>query len=227
MSSGASGQMEELRRRSQSLLSSSGSAQDVKAEVQTMAGVLLPLSEKYRLLGAETMLRENTVLESLSRLVKALSILEKYGCNLTSPARPRYWRSVKHNNPVFRSTVDAVKGGRAVLFLYGYTSQQADGLSFPDDVSQPDAAHVAAVTLEVMTLRTEVDMLVKVRAASVGRSLEVSWGLKGSFCSFFREPILTRRASETSSPSSSRRSVPTRPRRCHVIQSHAFLLGPC
>lgn len=46
---------------------------------------------------------------SLSRLVKALSILEKYGCNLTSPSRPRFWRSVKHNNPVFRATVDAIK----------------------------------------------------------------------------------------------------------------------
>lgn len=48
---------------------------------------------------------------SLSRLVKAFSILEKYGCNLTSPGRPRFWRSVKHNNPVFRTTVDAVKVG--------------------------------------------------------------------------------------------------------------------
>ncbi|KAM6908817.1 E3 ubiquitin-protein ligase RNF31-like isoform 1-T1 [Lycodopsis pacificus] len=167
-SSPASVQMEEVRRRSQSLLSSSGSAQDVKEEVQTMASVLLPLSEKYRHLGVEAMLRENAacrntqeVLESLSRLVKALSILEKYGCNLTSPARPRYWRSVKHNNPVFRTTVDAVKGGRTVLFLYGYTNQQIDGLSFPDDVTEPDAAKVASVTLEVMTLRTEVDMLVK------------------------------------------------------------------
>ena len=45
----------------------------------------------------------------MSRLIKAFSILEKYGCNLTSPARPKYWRSVKHNNPVFRTTVDAVK----------------------------------------------------------------------------------------------------------------------
>lgn len=45
----------------------------------------------------------------MSRLVKALSILEKYGCNLTCPSRPRYWRSVKHNNPVFRNTVDAMK----------------------------------------------------------------------------------------------------------------------
>lgn len=54
------------------------------------------------------------------------------------------------------------QGGRRVLFLYGYTNQQIDGLSFPDEVSEPDAEKVAAVTLEVMTLRTEVDMLVKV-----------------------------------------------------------------
>ncbi|XP_044031747.1 E3 ubiquitin-protein ligase RNF31-like [Siniperca chuatsi] len=164
----ASVQMDEVRRRFQSLLTSSGSAQDVKAEVQTMASIPLPLSEKYRHFGAEAMLRENAaghnrqeVLESLSRLVKALSILEKYGCNLTSPVRPRYWRSVKHNNPVFRTTVDAVKGGRRVLYLYGYTNQQIDGLSFPDEVSEPDTEMVAAVTLEVMTLRTEVDMLIK------------------------------------------------------------------
>nr|CBN82184.1 RING finger protein 31 [Dicentrarchus labrax] len=160
--------MEEVRRRSNSLLSSSGLAQDVKAEVQTMAGIPLPLSEKYLHFGVEAMLKENTtgrnrqeVLESLNRLVKALSILEKYGCNLTSPTRPRYWRSVKHNNPVFRTTVDAIKGGRRVLYLYGYTNQQIDGLSFPDEVTEPDTEKVAAVTLEVMTLRTEVDMIVK------------------------------------------------------------------
>uniref|UniRef100_A0A673CQV2 E3 ubiquitin-protein ligase RNF31-like n=1 Tax=Sphaeramia orbicularis TaxID=375764 RepID=A0A673CQV2_9TELE len=102
------------------------------------------------------------VLESLNRLVKALSILEKYGCNLASPTRPKYWRSVKHNNPVFRTTVDAVKGGRTVLYLYGYTNQQIDGLSFPDEVTEPDIEKVAAVTLEVMILRTEVDMIIKV-----------------------------------------------------------------
>ncbi|XP_068200092.1 E3 ubiquitin-protein ligase RNF31 [Antennarius striatus] len=168
MSSPASVQMEEVRRRSQSLLSLSGSAQDVKNDVQTMASIPLPLSEKYRHLGVETMLKENTAkcntteaLESLSRLVKAMSILEKYGCNLTNPAKPRYWRSVKHNNPVFRTTVDAIKGGRRVLYLYGYTNQQLDGLSFPEDVTEPDKEKVAAVTLEVMTLRTEVDLLIR------------------------------------------------------------------
>ncbi|XP_029955451.1 E3 ubiquitin-protein ligase RNF31 [Salarias fasciatus] len=166
--SAASAQMDEVRLRARSLLSSSGLAQDVKAEVQTMAAFPLPPSEKYRHLAAEAMLKENTagdseqeVLESLSRLIKALSILEKYGCNLTSPTRPRYWRSVKHNNPVFRTTVDAVKGGRRVLYLYGYINQQIDGLSFPDEVIEPNAEKVAEVTLEVMTLRTEVDMLIK------------------------------------------------------------------
>lgn len=53
-------QMDEVRRRSQSVLSVSGSAQDVKADVQTMAGLPLPPSEKYCHLGVEAMLRENT-----------------------------------------------------------------------------------------------------------------------------------------------------------------------
>lgn len=56
------------------------------------------------------------------------------------------------------------QGGRAVLCLYGYTNQQLDGLSFPDDITEPDVAKVASVTLEVMSLRIELDMLIKVRA---------------------------------------------------------------
>lgn len=131
------------------------------------------------------------VLESLSRLVKALSVLEKYGCNLTNPARPKYWRNVKHNNPTFKRTVDSIKvgklprilsvfkaglpqspssdpfllffqGGRRVLYLYGYTNQQIDGLSFPDEVSEPDAEKVAALTLEVMVFRAELDLILQV-----------------------------------------------------------------
>uniref|UniRef100_A0A8C6SMK5 RBR-type E3 ubiquitin transferase n=1 Tax=Neogobius melanostomus TaxID=47308 RepID=A0A8C6SMK5_9GOBI len=157
-------QMEEVRRRAQSLLASSGQAQDVKADVQLMP--------EFKVVACFTVLTPPCrhfpqVLETLGRLVKALGILEKYGCNLTCPTRPKYWKSVKHNNPVFRSTVDAVKGGRSVLYLYGYTNQQIDGLSFPDDVSEPDVDRVAAVTVEVMTLRTEVDLLLKVCDATV------------------------------------------------------------
>lgn len=59
-SSPSSVEMDEIRRRAQSVLSISGSAQDVKTEVQTMANTSLPLSEKYQHLEVETILRENT-----------------------------------------------------------------------------------------------------------------------------------------------------------------------
>ncbi|XP_019729869.1 E3 ubiquitin-protein ligase RNF31-like [Hippocampus comes] len=107
--------MEEARNRAIAYLTS-GLGQGGKAEAQLMANYPLPLSQKYRHLMVETMLRENVsgssraqVLDSLNNLVKALSILEKYGFNLTSVTRPKFWRSVKHNNPVFRSTVDAIQ----------------------------------------------------------------------------------------------------------------------
>ncbi|KAM9826856.1 E3 ubiquitin-protein ligase RNF31-like [Neosynchiropus ocellatus] len=158
--------MEEARERAEHALVTSGASQAVRSEVEKMAAASLPLSQKYRLVPAESMLSENAACggrrqESLTRLIKALNILEKYGCNLTSPARPKYWRNVKFNNPVFRATVDAVQGGRDVLRLYGYTHQQEDGLGFPDDVAEPDRDRVAAVTVEVMALRLEVEMLVK------------------------------------------------------------------
>lgn len=62
------------------------------------------------------------------------------------------------------------QGGRAVLCLYGYTNQQPDGLSFPSDITEPDITKVAAVTLEVMSLRTELDMLIKVSAVCLIRN---------------------------------------------------------
>ncbi|XP_012688696.3 LOW QUALITY PROTEIN: E3 ubiquitin-protein ligase RNF31 [Clupea harengus] len=163
-----SDQFEELRRRAESQLTLSGSIPEIRTDVTLMAKMALPLSERYKHINAETMVSENAVgqsrhevLECCAHLLKAVSILEKYGCNLTSPNRPKYWRSVKHNNPVFRTTVDAVKGGRDVLCLYGYTSHLPDGLSFPDDVTEPNVRRVAEVTVEVMMMRTELDMLVK------------------------------------------------------------------
>ncbi|XP_018596870.2 E3 ubiquitin-protein ligase RNF31-like isoform X2 [Scleropages formosus] len=163
-----SAQLEELRSRAQDTLSTGGSAQDVKPIVQAMASVPLPLCAKYCHIRAESMVKENSTgntreesFTSLQKLFTALSILEKYGLNLTSSNKPRYWRSVKHNNPVFKATVDSVKGGREVLCLYGYSNQQPDGLCFPDDVMDPDVEGVAAVTLEIMTLRMEIDMFIK------------------------------------------------------------------
>lgn len=263
----ASVQMDEVRRRSESVLSVSGSAQDVKADVQTMAGLSLPPSEKYRHLGVEAMLRENTTggsrLEVKSAFLNQLCGAHKvegrdhlgeeiyspkkcnncFLCHVTnnlthiqhvmteviqhwgflsddtkfslsfrsrSPwadlSRPwASWRStaVTWRVPPGRATGGASstttpssepqwmpsgwerrllffllldvlvrfchigcrrrpQGGRRVLYLYGYTSKQIDGLSFPDDVAEPDKEKVAAVTLEVMTVRSEVDMLLKV-----------------------------------------------------------------
>lgn len=63
---------------------------------------------------------------------------------------------------VWRRLSFSLQGGRNVLCLYGYSNQQPDGLSFPDDVIDPDVGRVAAVTLEVMSLRVELEMIIKV-----------------------------------------------------------------
>uniref|UniRef100_A0A8C7PC92 RBR-type E3 ubiquitin transferase n=1 Tax=Oncorhynchus mykiss TaxID=8022 RepID=A0A8C7PC92_ONCMY len=159
MASTLSDQLEEVRCHAEACLYSTGSVLEVRAGISAMANIPLPPSAKYRYIAAETMIIENGTIGSLQRLSTALNILEKYGCNLTSSSRPKYWRAVKHNNPVFRATVDVIQGGRAVLCLYGYSNQQPDGLSFPDEVVEPDIEKVAAVTLEVMSLRMELDIL--------------------------------------------------------------------
>ncbi|XP_035268708.1 E3 ubiquitin-protein ligase RNF31-like isoform X2 [Anguilla anguilla] len=157
--------LKDVRGRAEVCLSSTGSAPDVQSIVQEMANIPLPLLAKYRLLNVAELLRENCAgpdrKESIASLLRALSILEKYGFNLANPKRPKYWRTVKHNNPIFRTTVDAIKGGRVALHLYGYTIQQSDGLSFPDDVTDPDIEKVAAVTVEIMALHTELELFIK------------------------------------------------------------------
>ncbi|KAK1152937.1 E3 ubiquitin-protein ligase RNF31 isoform X1 [Acipenser oxyrinchus oxyrinchus] len=144
----------------------SGSAHDIKPAVEEMVAMPLPLSEKYQEIDAESIVRENTAnkpqpMDVLPAVSTALNILEKYGRNLVNPSKPRYWRTVKFNNPVFKTTVDPIQGGRSVLLLYGYSEQQKDGLSFPDAVQSPEADKVARVTLEVMMLRVELEMLSK------------------------------------------------------------------
>ncbi|KAF7468737.1 E3 ubiquitin-protein ligase RNF31 [Marmota monax] len=124
----------------------------------------LPPAARYLQLDATRLVRCNARGEPriyLNTLSTALNILEKYGRNLLSPQRPRYWRGVKFNNPVFRSTVDAVQGGRDVLRLYGYTEERPDGLSFPEGQEEPDEHQVATVTLEVLLLRTELSLLLQ------------------------------------------------------------------
>uniref|UniRef100_A0A8C7I1P6 E3 ubiquitin-protein ligase RNF31-like n=1 Tax=Oncorhynchus kisutch TaxID=8019 RepID=A0A8C7I1P6_ONCKI len=170
MASIHSNQLEKVRCHAEACLHSTGSVLEIRAGILAMANIPLPPSAKYHYIAAETMIIENSI-GSLQRLSTALNILEKYGCNLTSSSRPKYWRTVKHNNPVFRATVDSIQGGRAVLCLYGYSNQQPDGLSFPDVVVEPDIEKVAAVTLEVMSLRMELDMLLKRMVPSLNQKV--------------------------------------------------------
>ncbi|CAM4657780.1 unnamed protein product [Caretta caretta] len=130
--------------------------------VQQLVEAPLPLHVKYREIDAQGILHANMQGQPpacLRTISTALNILEKYGRNLLNPLKPRFWRGVKFNNPVFRSTVDAIQGGRDVLRLYGYTEQQSDGLSFAEGLEEPDARRVASVTVDVVLLRAELNLL--------------------------------------------------------------------
>ncbi|XP_063769714.1 E3 ubiquitin-protein ligase RNF31 isoform X2 [Pseudophryne corroboree] len=120
----------------------------------------VPLKDRYRRLNLHTLLPGGAQTSSLRPVITALNILEKYGRNLLSPHRPKFWRSVKFNNPVFKATVDAIEGGRHVLSLYGYTHSLQDGLGFPESVLEPDAPTVAAVTADVIILHRELNLLI-------------------------------------------------------------------
>uniref|UniRef100_A0A4W4GZP1 RBR-type E3 ubiquitin transferase n=1 Tax=Electrophorus electricus TaxID=8005 RepID=A0A4W4GZP1_ELEEL len=166
-------QFEELKARAESCLATSGSVQKVRPFITAMAETAVPVSTRYQHIPAENIIKENIagknqkeVRDSLTQLIKALNILVKYGCNLTNPNRPQYWRTVKYNNPVFKTVVDIIKGGRNVLCLYGYTNKMPDGLNFPDDVTSPDVQKVAEVATEVMTLSAELDLFTKLDPCS-------------------------------------------------------------
>lgn len=137
-------------------------------ELQPLLLVPRPPRDKWRLLDVPKIVRQNVQVVSpraggpggaLGALRTALSILEKYGRNLLQPRPPRHWRLVRFGNPVFRRTVDAMRGGRAVLKLLGYTCESPEGLGFPPGCVGPDVGRVAAVTAELLLLRTEIDLL--------------------------------------------------------------------
>ncbi|XP_069735225.1 E3 ubiquitin-protein ligase RNF31 [Phaenicophaeus curvirostris] len=134
-------------------------------ELQPLLGIPLPPQSKCQRLDGARLLRDNLSLDSggavqgLGALRTALSILEKYGRNLLQPRPPRHWRGVRFGNPVFRGTVGAIRGGREVLGLLGYTEQTGEGLSFPEGVGAPHGPRVARVTADVLLLRAEIDLL--------------------------------------------------------------------
>ncbi|XP_067389169.1 LOW QUALITY PROTEIN: E3 ubiquitin-protein ligase RNF31 [Emydura macquarii macquarii] len=158
-----SGEPQFLQLREELVLALARSPGELHPEsVQQLVEAPLPPHLKYREIDARGLLCANGRGQPpacLRTISTALNILEKYGRNLLNPNKPRFWRSVKFNNPVFRSTVDAVQGGRDVLRLYGYTEQQPDGLSFPEGLAEPDGWRVASVTVDVVLLRAELNLL--------------------------------------------------------------------
>ncbi|XP_072359976.1 E3 ubiquitin-protein ligase RNF31-like isoform X2 [Scyliorhinus torazame] len=156
-------QVLELRRQAVLALSTTPTATPTRL-LQDLISARCPLEVKYREVNVTRVLQENVPGKSgdgLLTISRAFNILEKYGRNLLSLQKPKFWRAVKFNNPVFKSTVDGIKGGRAILHLYGYTVEQSDGMSFPDEVQEPHHGKVAAVTLEVALLQMELDELRK------------------------------------------------------------------
>ncbi|XP_042327873.1 E3 ubiquitin-protein ligase RNF31 [Sceloporus undulatus] len=130
--------------------------------VQRLVEVALPPAQKYREIDAKGIIQANTQEQTekdLHKISTALNILEKYGRNLLNPHKPKFWRTVKFNNPVFRDTVDTIQGGRDVLRLYGYSKEQTDGLCFPEHLQEPDTLRVASITADVMMLRAELNLL--------------------------------------------------------------------
>nr|XP_020664984.1 E3 ubiquitin-protein ligase RNF31-like [Pogona vitticeps] len=151
--------------------------------VQGMVELALPFEQKYREIDAKDLIRDNAqgeILKDLRTVSVALNILEKYGRNLLTPLKPRFWRMVKFNNPVFRDTVDTIKGGRDVLRLYGYSEEQGDGLCFPEHLLEPDIARVASVTVDIMLLRAELNLLLSIlkdlRTVSVALNILEKYG---------------------------------------------------
>ncbi|XP_043914761.1 E3 ubiquitin-protein ligase RNF31 isoform X2 [Protopterus annectens] len=140
-------------------------AEAYRDAVQAIVEVDLSFEQKYQVVDVVNILRmnitSNNVQMGLNMISKAFNILEKYGRNLLNPKKPHFWRCVKFNNPVFKNTVNAIQGGKEVLYLYGYTEEQSDGLNFPNSVPEPDERKVASVTVDVTLLRLELDHIIK------------------------------------------------------------------
>ncbi|XP_060677285.1 E3 ubiquitin-protein ligase RNF31-like isoform X2 [Hemiscyllium ocellatum] len=156
----ALGEDEQLVLRERAVLAlTTGQPQLLTAVLWELVQTPYALESRYRELDVTGLLRENLAPnDGLITISRALNILEKYGRNLLSESKPKFWRAVKFNNPVFKTTVDGIKGGRSILRLYGYTVEHSDGMSFPDDVHEPDHQKVSAVTLEVAMLQMEIDL---------------------------------------------------------------------
>ena len=74
--------------------------------------------------------------------------------------RPPYWRSVKFTSNLIQIHIRNMEGSLDILQQMGYTLQTAEGLSFPDDVLEPDIEKIKKLAPDLFLARFDIDALV-------------------------------------------------------------------
>ncbi|XP_048577169.1 E3 ubiquitin-protein ligase RNF31 isoform X2 [Nematostella vectensis] len=121
----------------------------------------VPINEKYKQLDVENLLEKNNVKEKLIYTIQALAILEKYATNLLKPMKPINWRTVKFTSSLVRTYLENIEGSTDILRQMGYTANVQDGLSFPDNIIEPNVEKVRELAADLYLARVEIGDLVK------------------------------------------------------------------
>ncbi|XP_053402115.1 uncharacterized protein LOC123548578 isoform X2 [Mercenaria mercenaria] len=136
---------------------------DTSEAVTDLLYANVPLNEKFKLIDFCDLVRNNAQSAvSLKKLIQAMSILEKYARHLMKPAenRSNMWRHIKYSNNIFRERVDAIQGGKYIMYLMGYTENRPDGVAFPDGV-EPNRDRILNLLTDLVQGRKELEIFLE------------------------------------------------------------------
>ncbi|XP_031570397.1 E3 ubiquitin-protein ligase RNF31-like [Actinia tenebrosa] len=122
-----------------------------------------PINTKYKELDLDSLLKQNLVQSRVTYLVQALGIQEKYASNLIKDVRPQFWRTVKFTSSLWKTYLENINGSVEILMKMGYTKRLKDGLSFPDDINEPDIVRVKEIAADLYLAKIETDDLIQNR----------------------------------------------------------------
>lgn len=77
--------------------------------------------------------------------------------------RPQFWRTVKFTSSLWKTYLENISGSIDILKKLGYTKQLKDGLSFPDDISEPDVERVKQIAADLYLAKVETDDMIQNR----------------------------------------------------------------
>ncbi|XP_071091863.1 E3 ubiquitin-protein ligase RNF31-like isoform X1 [Haliotis cracherodii] len=144
----------------QCLVSAIKHASDCSNPLMDLVYLKCPVAMKYAVLNVTKILQENNqTIQNLKNIPVALNILEKYGRHLLKPKslRNELWRYVKFSNPIFKDRVDALRGGRELMRLMGYTQEIEDGLFFPEP-EEPNLDQTANMVADIILAKKQMEM---------------------------------------------------------------------